>query len=711
MFKSLAALVLLVGMSELALLAQSSSLHAESTNSERAMADVLGHGVGEDVIDVREYGVDCSFTRDSSAALNALTAASSSNGTAIVFPPRCHVKIAATWLIKNLSAFTVRGLSGAGNNGYYGTNVPTLSWSGPAGGTMVDMEYVNGFVLENFAVDGAGLAGVGINVDKAGPNGHINTTDGILRRLNISPNFSGAGRPGWIGLQFSNVSTNNVEDMRVLDSTVRCNKAANSTAIFVGPSSNAKNFQILHNDISDCVLGIATSSGGSFDISFNEFSADGTDINLGLVSDPTRISYNLSESEFHGQRFLNTTQLFTNDGIELSGNHIAVNDVCAVNINNARVSVSADNSFYAGYKGTGPKLCNSNGKGNFAMITGLGGLGASDLAPFLQQPAHSWAHNRVVGNGPAGWMSNTPEFSVLSTGALLLRHATFYNPNDTADGFSDSNQLQNGLPCGLDTSCEDEGSEEVKGVTSPEGLTCKATGKDTTTTHVYLVSAIDADGTETLLRSNGNLASCHGPATFDEEHYETLHWLASPHAAGYNVYAANPTNQIRVDRIATGLKITSFRVLMYPKTFPITTQLNPLNRTFAHIFRGKAVELQYGTPLRGFRDKGITQTFSLGSDGFQLGSAGTLISQMKVYSTGKIKLADVPPSSCSDQTVILKGVTIADHISNIVPPGSLGNLSLNGYVSRMETLLLHFCNVSSSPAVPPSGEYSVLAVH
>jgi hypothetical protein len=132
------------------------SIHAgvESTNSHPGGTGNLQQGFSElDVLDVRDHGVDCTFTRDSSPALNALTAASLSNGYAIVFPPKCHVKIASTWLIKNLSAFTIRGLSGAGSNGFYGTNVPTLSWSGPAGGTMVDLEYVNGFVIRPRGLD------------------------------------------------------------------------------------------------------------------------------------------------------------------------------------------------------------------------------------------------------------------------------------------------------------------------------------------------------------------------------------------------------------------------------------------------------------------------------------------------------------------------------------------------------------------------------
>jgi hypothetical protein len=129
----------------------------------------------KDILDVRDYGVDCTFTHDSSAALNAITAAAATNGAAITFPPNCHIKLTSTWLVKNLSGFTIKGISGAGNNGYYGTNVPTISWTGAVGGTMIDMEYVDGFEVTNLSIDGGGLATVGINVDKTGAGGAVNT--------------------------------------------------------------------------------------------------------------------------------------------------------------------------------------------------------------------------------------------------------------------------------------------------------------------------------------------------------------------------------------------------------------------------------------------------------------------------------------------------------------------------------------------------------
>ena len=123
------------------------------------------------------------------------------------------------------------------------------------------------------------------------------------------------------------------------------------------------------------------------------------------------------------------------------------------------------------------------------------------------------------------------------------------------------------------------------------------------------------------------------------------------------------------------------------------------------------MDLQFGTPLRGFSDKGVTQTFSLSSRGFQLGASGTMLTQMALYSTAPITPAAVSATSCSDQIFSLKGVTTADRISNLVPPAALGNVSLNGYVSASNTLLLHFCNPSGSSVTPPAGVYSILAVH
>ena len=183
-------------MSELKLLLRR-ELGTRETSESKAWAKF--------VLDVRDHGVDCTFTHDSSAALNAMTAANATNGAAIIFPPGCHVKLTSTWLVKNLSGFTIRGSSGAGNDGYYRTNVPTITWTGAAGGTMIDMEYVDGWEVDHLAIDGGGSAAIGINVDKTGGGGTVNTTDGLFNRLNINANFQGAGNASWVGIKLANI--------------------------------------------------------------------------------------------------------------------------------------------------------------------------------------------------------------------------------------------------------------------------------------------------------------------------------------------------------------------------------------------------------------------------------------------------------------------------------------------------------------------------
>jgi hypothetical protein len=664
----------------------------------------------KDILDVRDYGVDCTFTHDSSAALNAITAAAATNGAAITFPPNCHIKLTSTWLVKNLSGFTIKGISGAGNNGYYGTNVPTISWTGAVGGTMIDMEYVDGFEVTNLSIDGGGLATVGINVDKTGAGGAVNTTDGIFRRLFVHGNMrGGASNAGWTGLQFSMVSRDNVEDMRILDSTFYCGPSVTSgvAAIRMGPSFNNKGYIIRHNFIHGCAIGV-WEQGGSAIIDENEVGSNHIDFQIDFWTDPIKISSNLSESAERGDQFLvmNGT---VNHSIEITSNNIPVNDTCAVSFLGGTFSAPNGNTFYRGFGGGvgGHKMCN---RGNNAVAL----LGADSLFGFNAYDLANFINVRPAGRSvvDSAGISNASRFLATSTGSTFLERAVFYNLNDSAGGLGTANQAENSTSCALDSWCGMEGGYEVVGVNSPDGLMCGVTGSDTSAVHSYYVSGVDAAGNETLLRNYGNSSTCHGPATFDGSHYETLTWLASPNAASYSIYAANPRDPgNQVNRIATGIVGTSYQFKgPYPTTWPIKGEKNPLNQTLRHIFRGTDMELQFGTPLRGFTDKGVTQTFSLSSRGLQLGPSGTMLTQMALYSTASITPAAVSAASCSDQTFPLQGVTTADRISNIVPPAALGNVSLNGYISASNTLLLHICNPSGSSATPPPGVYSILAV-
>jgi len=690
---------------------QTSNQQTEATRGVGNAAAFNSRASGKDILDVRDYGVDCTFTRDSSAALNAITAAKATNGAAITFPPNCHVKLTSTWLVKNLSGFTIRGTSGAGNNGYYGTNVPTITWAGSVGGTMIDMEYVDGFDVTNIAVDGGGLARVGINVDKTGGGGVVNTTDGIFRRLYVHGSMrGGASNAGWTGLQFSMVSRDNVEDMRILDSTFFCGPSVTSgvAAIRMGPSFNNKGYIIRHNFIHGCAIGV-WEQGGAAIIDENEVGSNHIDFQVDFWTDPIKISSNLSESSESGDQFLvmNGT---VNHSIEVTSNNIPVNDSCAISFLGGTFSAPNGNTFYMGFHAgaSGHKICN---RGNNA-VTLLGadslfGLNPYDLANFINvRPA-----GRSIVDS-AG-ISNASRFLVTSTGSTFLDRAIFYNLSDSAGGLGAANQTENSTSCGLDSWCSVEGGYEVAGVISPDGLVCRVVGGDTSAVHGYYISAVDAAGHETLLRNYGNASTCHGPATFNGSHYETLSWIASPNAASYSIYAANPRAPgDQVNRIAAEIVGTSYQFKgPYPTNWPIKGVKNALNHTLRHIFRGNDVELQFGTSLKGFTDKGVTQTFSLSSEGLQLGASGTMLTKMALYSTASITPAAVKAAGCSDQHFLLKGVTTADRISNVVPPAALGNVSLNGYISASETLLLHFCNPSGSSVTPPAGIYSVLAVH
>jgi hypothetical protein len=90
---------------------------------------------------------------------------------------------------------------------------------------------------------------------------------------------------------------------------------------------------------------------------------------------------------------------------------------------------------------------------------------------------------------------------------------------------------------------------------------------------------------------------------------------------------------------------------------------------------------------------------------------GTAVTAMNLYSTASITPTAVGGASCSDQTFAVTGLLTTDRVSNLTPPSALGNVSVNGYASASNTVLLHFCNPSSSSVTPPAGVYSFLAVH
>ncbi len=88
---------------------------------------------------------------------------------------------------------------------------------------------------------------------------------------------------------------------------------------------------------------------------------------------------------------------------------------------------------------------------------------------------------------------------------------------------------------------------------------------------------------------------------------------------------------------------------------------------------------------------------------------GTPISQMDIKHVD-VKGSPVPSQACTDVSIAAPGVRANMQIVSLLPPGPLGNLSLNAYVLKANTVTLHFCNVSTQAANVPAGQYSFFAV-
>lgn len=90
---------------------------------------------------------------------------------------------------------------------------------------------------------------------------------------------------------------------------------------------------------------------------------------------------------------------------------------------------------------------------------------------------------------------------------------------------------------------------------------------------------------------------------------------------------------------------------------------------------------------------------------------GSAVTHIAYYATATITPTAVSAGTCSDQTFPVSGLTTADELGSISPPGQLGNISLNGYASAPNTVTLHFCDASSASVTPPAGSYTFLAMH
>jgi len=339
------------------------------------------------IVDARDIGVDCTGTNDSAGALNTFSGSGGLTGIKLVFSAGdrgrpCLIKLASTWRIYNSTSFTIDGGARCGLPG----NCTRLTYVGPPGGTVVDLEQVFGFAVTNVHIDGNGIAATGVIVDQNAAGG-IATYDGIFEGMLFDANASNSSRPydGWVGLSVSPTSTANVADIRVIDSAFECvSTGSGSGTIGYGlglknGSRNALLEVIRHNYFEHCGYGIYQKNGGAI-IEENTFGGDAftiDDIYLTGTSSHERIVANWSESQLgpSNQFFKAEFQDVTGPGIEISGNQIPINAGCALDIGGNTITSREPNVWSNGYqKGKGgSKACTTNNGYAFTW-SGLSGL-------------------------------------------------------------------------------------------------------------------------------------------------------------------------------------------------------------------------------------------------------------------------------------------------------------------------------------------------
>jgi hypothetical protein len=88
---------------------------------------------------------------------------------------------------------------------------------------------------------------------------------------------------------------------------------------------------------------------------------------------------------------------------------------------------------------------------------------------------------------------------------------------------------------------------------------------------------------------------------------------------------------------------------------------------------------------------------------------GTPISRVELLRV-EIKGDRVAPHGCKDMEVAVPNLKIQSVISGFTPPTSLKTLTVTAYVSNLNTLTAHFCNVGEESVSVPTGQYGFLAI-
>ena len=566
---------------------------------------VLANGTSQlkPYIDTRDV-LDCTYTNDSAAFLNSAWANGTTgvDSTKWMFPAPCHIKLANTWTIQNHSSFLFEGYSSPGSNGSPNINTPTISYCGPAGGTVVNMQRANSTTIENLIIDGQGSgcangALAGLVYDITGP-GTLNTTFGVIENIIVHAGQNGPHNPNFTGINFSPISAVNVEDFLIDHSFFYCESPSpqsntESTTGILFNTVNTKNEQIQWTNVSGCTTGINTGPGGVRIIG-GDFGNNLVDIKWTGNADPTVIDNITSEAS--GQAVTTPGGTGGHFPFYLANSHFAPSNFATPNKSTVSLGDTTldtqmtlvnngwdDPSSYSGVTGAFP--LSSNTSNHVVMInnnligggTGqsLTGVIASGNSQFILPQGHNFGADYTWLRGGYFRVGTAFTAPMLDAGYGFI---TSTGPEVNGFGYSNSQDdgaFAGGLAVGRDSMYLGNAHIVMSAVWPVQVPTiiCAVGGTPGTTNYLAEVFAKNASNHRSGITdsANGGPNACrNAQATFSPTNSLTVTWAGvAGEVNGYDVVIINPTVSINQGWLAGSVAhgVTTLTITSGPGVF------------------------------------------------------------------------------------------------------------------------------------------------
>lgn len=496
-------------------------------------------------IDVRDWGVDCTGTKDAAANLNSHTNVQDGiSGQHISIPSGCILKlITDQWQIYGSQGWEIEGVGILARN-------PLIEYCGPSGrDSVLKIERSGGWRIKGVNIEEGGVGcrnttpnGVVVDNDRSGG---YTTTDGLFDRVYVSPSST---IENWTGINIAPVSRSNTEDMRFINSLIGCANSPGGVGVYLGSSFNAKMEDFQHTQIVQCPGGgVYQYNGGMLLRGMDTYGNKG-DIVLGPGSDPTLVEEVTSESPQ-----MITTSGAANHPATIISSHVGWSGgstgVCGIDLTHAFNGqyVFLGDSVDKPLGGSpGFPLCATTSS-NLTMIGTQFGAGngavASGNAGFVLPNGKNFGGTYSLFNGGRLRMGNGANYGTEDIGYGFF---TQYGAELPGYGFN-AQSLEDGhvpgtLSIGHDVMYVGNQNITFKGMwpIPMQSITCSYTGATGSTQWSVEVFPKDAAGNRGGLISLNGRQCGSGAATLDASDYLTIVWPRVTSAVSYDVVLANP---------------------------------------------------------------------------------------------------------------------------------------------------------------------------